>query len=81
MTIKLTTVIEKEYDLYVALCPEVDVVSQGYTVGEARANLVEALKLFFECASRREIKRRLGMEIDVAALEIPANLRVKSAET
>ena len=44
-----------------ALCPEVDVVSQGRTVDEARANLEEALGLFFETASDTEItKRRLG---------------------
>ena len=36
----------------VALCPELDIASQGATVSEARAgNLTEALELFFECAS------------------------------
>jgi len=59
MKIKLTGVIEREDDLYVALCPEVDVVSQGHTIDEARKNLIEALELFFECASESEIKRRL----------------------
>jgi len=59
MKIKLTGVIEQEGDWYVALCPEVDVASQGRTVDEARKNLIEALELFFECASENEIKRRL----------------------
>ena len=36
---RLTAIIEKEGDGYVALCPEIDVASQGGTVGEARANL------------------------------------------
>ncbi len=41
-----------------ASCPEVDVASQGRTVEEARANLSEALELFFETASDEEIKQR-----------------------
>ena len=43
MTKRLTAIIEREGDGYVALCPEVDVASQGATVDEARANLQEAL--------------------------------------
>ncbi len=42
----LTGIIEREGDGYVALCPELDVASQGDTVEEARRNLVEALELF-----------------------------------
>ena len=56
---RLTALIEREGDLYVSLCPELDVASQGETVEEARSNLVEALELFFETASREEIDRRL----------------------
>ena len=58
MKIALTEIIEKEKDGYVALCPEVDVASQGETVDDARKNLTEALQLFFECASDVEIKER-----------------------
>ena len=32
MTQKLTAIIEKENDGYVALCPELDIASQGNTV-------------------------------------------------
>ena len=42
-----------------ALCPELDLASQGNTVEEAKANLQEALKLFFEHASPQEIEERL----------------------
>jgi predicted RNase H-like HicB family nuclease len=56
---QLTAIIEREDDGYVALCPEVDVACQGATIEEARANLVEALTLFFECADTSEIERRL----------------------
>ena len=34
--------------------------SQGVSVSEARANLEEALVLFFEAASPEEIERRAG---------------------
>jgi predicted RNase H-like HicB family nuclease len=39
-------VIHKEEDLFVAECPEVGTVSQGYTLGEAVANLDEANELY-----------------------------------
>ena len=70
MTRKLTAIIERENDGYVALCPEVDVVSQGDTVSEARANLEEALTLFFETASAEEIEGRLRDEIYVTHVEV-----------
>ena len=42
----MTAVIEREDDGFVALCPELDIASQGTTIKEAWANLVEALTLF-----------------------------------
>ena len=70
MTKQLIAIIEKEGDGYVALCPEVDVASQGETVDEARSNLKEALELFFETASPEEIKTRLHDEIYVTHVEV-----------
>ena len=58
MSRQLTAIVEREGDGYVALCPEVDVASQGATVTEARKNLEEALTLFFESASASEVERR-----------------------
>ncbi len=43
-----TAMIHKEIDLYVAECPEVGTVSQGYTVEEAVANLKEATELYLQ---------------------------------
>ena len=60
MNRQLTAIIEREGDGYVALCPEVDVASQGDTIEEARSNLKEALELFFETASENEIQSRIG---------------------
>ena len=45
---RLTAAIAHEDDWYVARCLEVEVTSQGRTVDEARANLAEALALYFE---------------------------------
>ena len=46
--VTLTAVIHKETDLYVAQCPEVGTVSQGYSVEEAVASLKEATELYLE---------------------------------
>ena len=70
MTRQLTAIIEKEGDGYVALCPEVDVASQGDSVAEARKNLQEALDLFFEAASPEEIRTRLHHEVYVPNVEV-----------
>ena len=67
---QLTAIIEREGNGYVALCPEVDVASQGDTIDKARRNLKEALELFFETASPEEIQERLHDEIYVTQLEI-----------
>lgn len=67
---RLTAVIEREGDFYVALCPELDIASQGESVEEARTNLVEALELFFEAASPEEIGRRLQGEVYVTTVEV-----------
>ena len=67
---ELTAIIETEGDGYVALCPEVDVASQGDTVAEARANLQEALALFFEAASETEIEQRFRSEVYVTRVEV-----------
>lgn len=41
-----TAIIRKGEKQFVALCPEVDVVSQGYTIEEAIENLKEAVSLY-----------------------------------
>lgn len=54
-----TAIIEREEDMYVAICPELDIASQGDTVEEARDNLVEAIELFLEVADPSEITGHL----------------------
>ena len=66
----LTAIIEREGNGYVALCPELDIASQGDSIEQARNNLREALELFFETASQEEVKQRLHGEIYVTQLEV-----------
>jgi predicted RNase H-like HicB family nuclease len=67
----LTAIIEREGDSFVSLCPEFDIASQGNSVEEARANLTEALTLFFETADQSEIARRFHGEVFVTRVEVP----------
>ncbi len=67
---RLTAIIEREDDGYVALCPELDIASQGDTIELARDNLHVALELFFECASPEEVGTRLPSEMYVTQLEV-----------
>lgn len=67
---QLTAIIEREGNGYVALCPELDVASQGDSIEQARENLKEALKLFFEAASSEEVSRRLHEEVYVTQFEV-----------
>jgi predicted RNase H-like HicB family nuclease len=69
-THQLTAIIEREGTGYVALCPELDVASQGDTIEDARRNLVEAVELFFETADAAEVKNRLHDEVFVTRLEV-----------
>ena len=82
-TLQLTAIIEREGDGYVATCPEVDVVSQGKTVEEARRNLLEAVEGFFEAASPSEIRRRLKTETYVMPImptvEVGQSARLEGA--
>lgn len=65
-----TVIIEKEDDMYVALCPELDIASQGNSVEEARTNLKEAIELFLETASSSEVQERLHTEFFITQLEV-----------
>jgi predicted RNase H-like HicB family nuclease len=67
---KLTAIIEREDGMYVALCPELDIASQGSSIESARDNLQEAIELFFETASPEEIKERMHGEIFITQVEV-----------
>jgi len=67
---RLTAAIEREEGGYVALCPQLDIASQGDSVEETREDFREAPELFFECASPEEVGRRLGGEVYVTNVEV-----------
>lgn len=69
-----TAIVEKEGEGYVALCPELDVASQGESVESATANLKEAVKLFLECADPAEIERRLHTQVFITCFETARRL-------
>ncbi|MDY6983043.1 MAG: type II toxin-antitoxin system HicB family antitoxin [Pseudomonadota bacterium] len=70
MNKQITAIIERDGDAYVALCPELDIASQGPSVEEARNNLREAIELFYETASAQEIRERTRDEVYVTRMEI-----------
>ena len=68
---KLTAIIKKGEKYYVALCPELDVVSQGETVEEALANLREAIALHIEVMGLPE--EISNQEAFVTSIEVSAD--------
>ena len=69
-TRQLTCVLEREGEGFVSLCPELDIASQGDTIEQARANLIEAVELFFETADPSEVTQRLRGEVYVTPIEV-----------
>lgn len=67
---KLTVVIEKEGDWYVATCPELGVASQGRSFDDAEAMIQEAVEVLLEEADDHEIERRLNRGVRVKELEL-----------
>jgi predicted RNase H-like HicB family nuclease len=67
---QVTAIIEREGDGYVALCPELEVASQGDSIESARKNLQEAVELFLETATTSEIEQRSHSEVFVTRLEV-----------
>jgi predicted RNase H-like HicB family nuclease len=70
MSKRLTAIIQAEPPGFVALCPEVDVASQGDTIEQSLVNLREAVELFYECASAEEVAAREGGDVYITQLEV-----------
>jgi predicted RNase H-like HicB family nuclease len=64
-----TAVLHREDDLYVAQCPEIGTVSQGYSVEEAVANLKEATELYLEEFPLPSVGRPLLTTFEAAVRE------------
>ena len=66
----LAAVIQKDGAWYVSSCPELSVASQGKTRKEAYAMLAEAVELWLQAASTKEIRRRLKLGGSVQPLRL-----------
>ena len=66
---KLTAVIEREDDWFVATCPELGVASQGRSIEEAERMIKEAVDLLLQEADEKEINRRLNRGVKVTSLQ------------
>lgn len=62
----LTAIVQKEEDMYVARCPEVGTVSQGYSIENAVKNLKEATELFLEEFPKEGFSRPIVTTFEVA---------------
>jgi len=58
----VTSIIKKENDQYVAICPEFDVSSFCETVEEANDNLKEAISLYLEGIEELKIRDQIFKE-------------------
>ena len=65
-----TILIQKEDVGFVALCPELDIASQGDSLPQARENLKEVVELFFETADSSEVGRRWNTKTYITSLEV-----------
>ena len=71
MQVRLTGIITKGEKWYVAQCLEINVVTQGKTLEEAKANLKEAAELYLEDASPDDIAESMSDPI-VYTFEVEA---------
>ena len=68
---KLTVLLDPDEEGgFTALCPELDVASQGDTEDEAADNLREAVDLLLETAQREEIQRRYRPGVKIRSMEV-----------
>ena len=74
---QFSAVITKEGNYYIALCPELDIVSQGKNVEEALENLKEAIALYLkdeDAKVPRQDFKPLVMMIEVGEVEPPSGV-------
>lgn len=69
-TQQFTAVITREEDDYVALCPELDIASEGESIEAAKQNLAEAIALFFKVATPVEVKKRLRSQVLITTVDV-----------
>lgn len=67
MTHEFSAIVQREGDIYVAQCLDVDVASQGASEEEALANLQEALELYVQSPQATTAPRVSKVRVDTGA--------------
>jgi len=67
---EFSAVITKEKRWYVALCPELDIASQGKTIEEALSNLKEALEIYLSDEDVKLPKTRERPLVTIIKVEV-----------
>lgn len=67
---QLTAIIEREDDVFIARCVELDIATRGPSRAMALANLKDAVTSFAESAKDAEILRRLMRDVEVTLFEV-----------
>lgn len=68
MTREFSAVIERDGDIFVAQCLDVDVASQGASEKEALANLQEALELYVQSPQASDAPHVSKVRVDIDAV-------------
>lgn len=66
MSIKVTVLVQKEDNWYVAKCIDNNVASQGKTIEESLSNLKEALELYYE----NEKPKTMNVQTFITTMEV-----------
>ena len=67
---QLTAIIEREGNLFIARCVELDIASRGGSEAAVLSNLKEAVSMFLQSAEEAEILERLARHVGVTLFEI-----------
>lgn len=67
MTREFSVVVQREGDIFVAQCLDVDIASQGASEEEALVNLQEALELFVQSPQATTAPRVSRVRVDIDA--------------
>jgi len=80
-TAELSAVVWREEGIYVALCPELDVASQGKSVEEALRNLEEALELYLEDEDVEKPSRSEAPIVTIVKVDVSGSTRSLRAQS
>jgi predicted RNase H-like HicB family nuclease len=67
---QLTAIVEREDDIFIAHCVELDIASRGFSGAAALANLKEVVTSFLANAQDAEILERLVRDVEVRLFEV-----------